>query len=109
MIIKIFYYAVQMLYNASVCVYVAVTAVSSIVDLITLNGVKFSTAFLCRLMEKCAVQTSDLASSSPSSPSMTSVAETLLSAIEESRGGQLIPEDYHFYINTLINFKATQQ
>lgn len=87
------------------------TAVRSAVDLITLNGVKFSTAFLCRLMEKCAVQTGGGSRShaSPSSPSMTSVAETLLSAIEESRGGQLLPEDYHFYINVLVNFKATQQ
>lgn len=85
------------------------TAVRSAVDLITLNGVKFSTAFLCRLMEKCAVQTGGGSLAPPSSPSMTSAAETLLSAIEESRGGQLIPEDYHFYINTLVNFKATQQ
>jgi hypothetical protein len=61
-------------------------------------------------MEKCAGQTGlGLASSGPSSPSMTSVAETLLSAIEESRGGRLIPEDYHVYINALVKFKATQQ
>ena len=93
------------------CILVLIaTAVRSAVDLITLNGMKFSTAFLCRLMEKCAVQTGGSGSlASPSSPSMTSVAETLLSAIEESRGGQLIPEDYHFYINVLVNFKATQQ
>ena len=91
------------------CVFLAATTVSNVVDLITLNGVKFSTAFLCRLMEKCAVQTSGVAPSASSSSNMTSVAETLLSAIEESRGGQLIPEDYHFYINTLINSKATQQ
>ena len=91
------------------CVFLAATTVSNVVDLITLNGVKFSTAFLCRLMEKCAVQTNGVAPSASSSSNMTSVAETLLSAIEESRGGQLIPEDYHFYINTLINSKAAQQ
>ena len=84
-------------------------AVSNITHLIMCSGVKFSTSFLCRLMEKCAVQTpSNLPPSAPLTPNMATIAETLLTAIEEARG-HLIPEDYHFYINSLLNFKATQQ
>ena len=86
--------------------FLTAVAVGNIVDLITSSGVKFSTAFLCRLMENCALHS--LPPSAPITPNMTSIAETLLTAIEEARG-HLISEDYHFYMNTLINFKATQQ
>ena len=87
----------------------AVSVVNHLMRLIKTDEVKFSTTFLCRLMEMCASQYPGILPPPPTPRlDMLSIGEMLLIAIEESRG-HLIPEDYQYYINTMVNFKATQQ
>ena len=87
----------------------AVSVVNHLMRWIKTDEVKFSTTFLCRLMEMCASQYPGILPPPPASrPDMLSIGETLLIAIEESRG-HLISEDYQYYINTMINFKATKR
>lgn len=60
-------------------------------------------------MEMCASQYPSLLPPFPAPhPTMSAVGEELLVAIEESRG-HLIPEDYQFFISTLVNFNETQR
>ena len=86
-----------------------VSVIGNFVKFILSDGVKFSTSFLCRLMELCASQhPSSLSALSVSNLSMTSVGEQLLMAIEEARG-HLVPQDYHLFFTILVNFKVVHR